>query len=122
MQDPEFRAEYEALEPEFAIVRAMIEARKNSGLTQKQLSEKTGIDQSDISRIESGDGNPTLATLKRLAAGMDMTLKLEFFPAEKRGCRAVKPLPLLVLEKSRDRGLLACPAGRKHRLTHGAIL
>ncbi len=84
LQDPELRAEYEALAPEFAIVRAMMEARKNSGLTQKQLSEKTGIDQSDISRIESGDGNPTLATLKRLAVGMDMTLKLEFFPAEKQ--------------------------------------
>lgn len=88
LQDPELRAEYEALAPEFAIVRAMMEARKNSGLTQKQLSEKTGIDQSDISRIESGDGNPTLATLKRLAAGMDMTLKLEFLPAESQSVRA----------------------------------
>jgi transcriptional regulator with XRE-family HTH domain len=88
LQDPEFRAEYDALEPEFAIVRAMIEARKNSGLTQKQLSEKTGIDQSDISRIESGDGNPTLATLKRLAAGMGMTLKLEFLPAASHSVRA----------------------------------
>jgi transcriptional regulator with XRE-family HTH domain len=87
LQDPEFRAEYEALEPEFAIVRAMIEARKNTGLTQKQLSEKTGIDQGDISRIESGDGNPTLSTLKRLATGMGMTLKLEFLPSESQGVR-----------------------------------
>jgi transcriptional regulator with XRE-family HTH domain len=80
LKDPEFRAEYEALEPEFAIVQAMIDARKNTGLTQKQLSEKTGIDQSDISRMESGDANPTLATLKRLATGMGMTLKVEFLP------------------------------------------
>ncbi len=84
LQDPEFRSEYEALEPEFAIVKAIADARKHIGLTQKQLSEKTGIDQSDISRIESGEANPTLATLKRLAVGMNMTLRLEFLPTEKQ--------------------------------------
>ena len=45
LQDPEVRAEYEALEPEFSIMQAMIDARKSSGMTQKQLSEKTGIAQ-----------------------------------------------------------------------------
>ncbi len=80
LQDPELRAEWEALEPEFAIVQAMIDVRKNTGLTQKQLSDKTGIDQGDISRIESGEANPSLKTLKRLAAGMDMRLRLEFLP------------------------------------------
>jgi transcriptional regulator with XRE-family HTH domain len=88
LKDPEFRAEYEAMAPEFAIVQAMIDARKNTGLTQKQLSEKTGIDQSDISRMESGDANPTLATLKRLAAGMGMTLKVEFLPTEQQNVGA----------------------------------
>jgi ribosome-binding protein aMBF1 (putative translation factor) len=78
MKEPRFCAEYEALEPEFAIIQAMIDARKNSGLTQQQLSEKTGIDQSDISRIENGEANPSLRILKRLASGMDMRLKLEF--------------------------------------------
>jgi transcriptional regulator with XRE-family HTH domain len=88
LKDSEFRAEWDALEPEFAIVRAMINARKNTGLTQQQLSAKTGIDQSDISRIESGDANPTLATIKRLAAGMDMRLRLEFLPMnEQSGAR-----------------------------------
>lgn len=87
LKDPKYRAEYEALEPEFAIVMAMMEARKNSGLTQKQLSEKTGIDQGDISRIESGDGNPTLGTLKRLAAGMDMKLTLGFVPIAGQNAR-----------------------------------
>jgi len=80
LNDPEFRAEYEALEPEFAIVKAMIEARKSTGLTQTQLADKTGIDQSDISRIENGNANPSLSTLKRLAAAMNMRLKLEFEP------------------------------------------
>lgn len=83
LQDEEFRSEYEALEPEFALTKVMTAARKTTGLTQKQLSEKTGINQSDISRIEGGEANPTLATLKRLAAGMGMTLKLEFLPSDK---------------------------------------
>lgn len=82
LKNPEFRTEYDALEPEFAIVHAMIEARKNAGLTQTQLAEKIGIDQSDISRLENGEGNPSLRTLKRLAAAMDMRLKLEFLPAD----------------------------------------
>lgn len=81
LQDPEFRKEWDALEPEFAIVQALIDTRKNAGLTQKQLSERTGITQSDISKLESGDGDPSLKTLKRLAAAMDMTIKIEFTPS-----------------------------------------
>lgn len=80
LQDPEVRAEYEALEPEFSIMQAMIDARKSSGMTQKQLSEKTGIAQADISKLESGSANPSLRTLQRLAAGMGMRIKIEFQP------------------------------------------
>ena len=80
LQDPEVRAEYEALEPEFSIMQAMIDARKSSGMTQKQLSEKTGIAQADISKLESGSANPSLRTLQRLAAGMGMRIKIEVQP------------------------------------------
>ena len=80
LDEPGFRAEYDALEPEFAIVQAMIDARKNSGLTQKELSERTGIAQGDISKLESGGANPSLKTLQRLAAAMDMRLRIEFLP------------------------------------------
>lgn len=80
LKDPAFRAEWDALQPERAIVQAMIDARKKTGLTQKQLSERTGIAQSDISKFENGDGNPSLKTLQRLAAGMDMVLHIEFRP------------------------------------------
>jgi len=80
MKDSEFKAEYEALEPEFAIVQAIIDARRKSGFTQKQLSERTGIAQGDISKIEKGEANPSLRTLKRLASGMDMKLHLQFEP------------------------------------------
>lgn len=79
--DPAFRQEWEALEPEFAIVQAIIDARKESGLTQKQLSERTGIAQADISKLESGNANPSIKTLQRLAAGMGMRVKIEFQPA-----------------------------------------
>ncbi len=78
LKDPELKKEYDALEPEFAIIQAMINARKESGLTQKQLSERTGITQADISRLEHGNANPSLHTLQRLAAGLGMELRVEF--------------------------------------------
>ena len=81
LKDPEFKKEYDALAPEFSIIQAIIDARKNSGMTQKDLAEKTGITQGDISRLENGSANPSLKTLQRLAEGMGMTLKLEFVPA-----------------------------------------
>lgn len=78
LKDPEIKAEYEALAPEFAIIQAMIDARKMKGITQKELSERTGIAQGDISKLENGNGNPSIKTLQRLAAAMDMSLKIEF--------------------------------------------
>ena len=72
LKDPAIKEEWDALEPEFAIIQALIDARKSSGITQKQLSEKTGIAQGDISKIENGEANPSLKTLKHLASGMDM--------------------------------------------------
>lgn len=52
LQRPSFKAEWDALQPELTIAQAMIDARKESGLTQKQLSERTGIAQADISKLE----------------------------------------------------------------------
>lgn len=80
LQDEDFRKEYEAMKPEFVIIQAMIDARKKSGLTQKELSSRTGIAQGDISKLENGNGNPSIRTLQKLAEAMNMTLKLEFVP------------------------------------------
>ena len=80
MKNPEFRKEWDALEPEFNMMQVLIDARKMKNMTQKELAERTGIDQSDISKIETGNANPALSTLKRLAEGMDMVLRLEFVP------------------------------------------
>ena len=79
--DPAFRREYKTLEIKNAITQAFINARKSSGLSQKQLSEKTGITQPDISKLENGNANPSIRTLQRLANGMGMKLRLEFLPA-----------------------------------------
>ena len=78
LQRPSFKAEWDTLQPELTIAQAMIDARKESGLTQKQLSERTGIAQADISKLERGNANPSLRTLQRLAAGMGMNVRLEF--------------------------------------------
>ena len=78
LQDPELKKEYDALQPERAIIQAIIDARQKSGLTQKELSERTGIAQGDISKLERGNANPSIRTLQRLARGMGMSLKLEF--------------------------------------------
>lgn len=80
LKDPEFKAEWDALEPERQIMRAIVDGRGARDLTQKQLAEMTGIHQADISRLENGTGNPSLRTLKRLADGLGMTLKVEFVP------------------------------------------
>ena len=85
LQNAEVKEEYDALQPEYDIIQAMISARVNQNLTQKELSERTGITQADISRIENGTRNPSLSMVKRLAEGLGMQLKLEFIPTpEKR--------------------------------------
>lgn len=83
MKDPEFKKEWDALEPEYQIIRVMLNSRAEKSLTQQQLSKITGIPQADISRLENGNANPSLRTLQRLAEGMGMKLKLEFVPADR---------------------------------------
>ena len=81
MKDKDFKAEYEAIQPEMYVIRALIDARIASNLTQKQLAELSGVNQSDISKIENGTRNPSIRLLQKLAAGMNMSLKLQFIPS-----------------------------------------
>ena len=83
LTDPEVKRAYDELSPEYDIIQAMINTRKSQHMTQKQLSEASGITQADISRIENGTRNPSLALLKRLAAGMGMQIKVEFVPLQR---------------------------------------
>lgn len=71
------------MQPEMDVIRAIVDARISQNLTQKELAERTGIDQADISKLENGTRNPSLNLLKRLADGMGMALKIEFIPKAK---------------------------------------
>ena len=78
LKDPEFRSEYEALQPEYEIIRQIIIARKELNITQKDLAERTGIKQGNISRLEKGTYNPSLQSLKKIAKGLNKELHIEF--------------------------------------------
>ena len=83
MKDTEFVKEYESIQPEMDVIRAIVEARTSQNLIQKELPERTGINQADISKLENGTRNPSVNLLKRLADGMGMVLKIEFVPKQK---------------------------------------
>ena len=82
MNDPEFAVAYEEMQPEMNVIRAMIDARISKNMSQKDLSEKTGIAQTEISRLENGTRNPSIKLLQRLADGMDMVLNVSFTPKD----------------------------------------
>ena len=80
LQDPEVAKEYQEIQPEMAVIRAILDARNESHLTQKELAEKTGINQSEISKLENGTRNPSIKLLQKLADGMGMVLNISFTP------------------------------------------
>ena len=73
---PEVKEEYDALGPQYEIIRAEIKSRKAAGMTQKELAERMGTAQANISRFESGNDNPTLAFLQKMARSLGKTLKI----------------------------------------------
>lgn len=78
LEDPEFRAEWEAQAPEREVIRQIVEARLEEGLSQKELAERCGMKPANLSRLENGNGNPSIATLARIAAGLGRQLKISF--------------------------------------------
>ncbi|MDO4582816.1 MAG: helix-turn-helix transcriptional regulator [Planctomycetia bacterium] len=79
MDDPDFRKGVEELEPEYTLVRQLIQARKELNLTQQDLAERVGTKQGNISRLERGNANPSLLFLKKIAniLGRKLTITLE---------------------------------------------
>jgi len=77
-EDQELYKEYKALEPEYEIIKQIIKARSELNITQKELAERVGIKQSNISRLESGNYNPSLDFLKKIAQGLGKELHIEF--------------------------------------------
>ena len=81
LKDPQFRAEYDALESEFALASALIEARGRAGMTQAQVAEAMGTTQAVIARLESGRIKPSTRTLERFAEATGTRLRIRFEPA-----------------------------------------
>jgi len=80
MKDPQFKREWDKLQPERAMIRAMIEARIKKNITQKKLAVRLKTKQSVISRLETGRGNPTVSFLQRLAEAVGTRLEINFRP------------------------------------------
>jgi predicted transcriptional regulator len=78
LNDPAFATEWERQRPEREYIKAIIAARLETNMTQKDLAAATGIRQSNISRIENGNCSPTVATLQQIADGVGKTLHIEF--------------------------------------------
>ncbi|MBA7678329.1 hypothetical protein ES703_86602 [subsurface metagenome] len=76
LKDPKVRQEYEALEPEFRLIRDVLLRRSELNLSQAQLAKLVGTKQPAISRLERGDGNITISTLRRVADALDADLDI----------------------------------------------
>ena len=82
-KNKKLKEEYDSLQSEYEFLIQLHDARLKNNLTQKELSELSGIDQSNISKIESGEYSPSLKTMKKLADAMDMELRIQFVPKKK---------------------------------------
>ncbi len=78
LKNPKIKAEYDKLQPEFALIQAVIDARVKRGVTQEELAQRIGTKQSVISRLESGRANPSVAFLKKLAQALNSHLEIRF--------------------------------------------
>ncbi len=78
LSNPETKKEYDAMEPEFQLILETLRLREELNLTQQELAERTGINRSDISKIEHATANPSLKTIKRLAAAFGKRVRITF--------------------------------------------
>jgi len=78
LKNPKIKAEYDKLQPEFALIQAVIDVRVKKGVTQKELAQRIGTKQSVISRLESGRANPSVAFLMKLAQALNSHLEIKF--------------------------------------------
>lgn len=87
LRDPEFRAEWEALQPALHVAELLIQARQKLGLSQRQLAEKAGVKYPHVARAESASHLPSIETLARLARAMGAGLEIRIVqrPGASRG-------------------------------------
>jgi predicted transcriptional regulator len=80
--NPLVKAEYDALEEEFALINALLDARARSGLTQDEIARRMGTTQSAVARLESGRSKPSMRTLERYAAATGSKVRVVLEAAE----------------------------------------
>lgn len=78
LNDPAFREEWEAQEVEREVIGSIVEARLAAGFSQKELAERCGMKASNLCRLENGNGNPSVATLAKIARGLGKRLRISF--------------------------------------------
>lgn len=76
LKNPSIKAEYQALATEYDVVKTIIRERTKRGWSQTELAEAIGSRQPVISRLERGEGNPSLQTLERIAKALGLSLKV----------------------------------------------
>jgi len=81
-QNPEFVREYEALEPEYQVARAVLGLRLQRGFSQAELAERAGTKQASVSRVERAETVPSLTLLKKLAAALDTRVEIRLVPRD----------------------------------------
>jgi ribosome-binding protein aMBF1 (putative translation factor) len=81
-EDPEFRTAYDELEEEFAVIRAVLEARTRAGISQAELARRMGTTQSAIARLEAGKVKPSTGTLEKVAKATGTRLRVSFEPRD----------------------------------------
>ena len=84
MKNSKYRREYRALEGEFSVTAAMIEARSRAGMTQEQVARRMKTTQAVIARLEGGGSKPSTRTLERYARATGSRLRISFQPAVAR--------------------------------------
>jgi len=82
LREPKYRRAYEALEEEFTLASALIDARSRAGLTQQELARRMGTTQPVVARLESGRVRPSMRTLERLAEATGSRLLISFEPRD----------------------------------------
>ncbi len=80
MKNPDYRREYAALEEEFSLTAALIEARSRAGLTQEQVAQRMKTTQAVVARLEGGGSKPSTRTLEKYAEATGSRLKISFEP------------------------------------------
>lgn len=88
MNDPAFKAEYDALEEEYQFLREMLHARKRAGMTQEEVANKMGTKAPAIARLEASGtrdkSSPSISTLRKYAHAVDCKLEIHLKPMPKK--------------------------------------